>query len=64
MKRSEKSKPLCRQAQRFLRLSKNLQKSLDNRAAGELEGVKTRLEYNNPSSEKAWYNRLFREIAF
>ncbi|MBR1566795.1 MAG: hypothetical protein IJ649_08525 [Oscillospiraceae bacterium] len=35
-----------------LRLSKNLQKGCEYRAAGELEGVKTRLEYNNPSSEK------------
>ena len=48
----------------LLRLPKGLQKSSDNRAAGELEGVKTRLEYNNPSSEKAWYTRLFRVIAF
>ena len=36
----------------FLRLSKNLRKSSENRAAGELEGVKTRHEYNSTSSEQ------------
>ena len=38
---------------RLLRMSKKLRESSDNRATGELEGVKTRLEYNNPPSEKA-----------
>ena len=42
-----------------MRLSKNHAAASDDRAAGELEGGKARLEYNSPPLEKPCFTRLF-----